>query len=109
MVDYNPNRGSFANILVKGNKLIAQSAMIKVGIPVGQMVWAAGGSFSSQYWLHGGAQILENTFSSGPGGYFGFMIGVSSTLDFIIKGNTFAPETQVGGVKTWACPGTYKG
>jgi hypothetical protein len=111
MVDYNPMAGSFARTLVQGNTINAKSAMIKIGIPIGQMTWSLGGSFPSQYWLRGGAQVLNNNFISGVNGstgYFGFLIAISSTLDFVVKGNTNSGAI-VGGVKTWACPGTYKG
>lgn len=76
MVDYWPMGGSFAGTLVQGNTINAQNAFIKVGIPMGQMIWMTVPQTSPPR-LFGGARIIGNRFISGPKGYFGFMIGIS--------------------------------
>lgn len=40
MVDMGPWKGDYKDVLVSGNQLITDGAMIKVGIAMGTMVWS---------------------------------------------------------------------
>lgn len=69
MVDTAPFSGSFANVLVANNHLVANTTMMKVGIAMGTMVWS---SYNSTSFRTNSGTVLNNTFSSGATGYFSY-------------------------------------
>ena len=75
MVDMGPHAGSYVGTQVSNNKLIANNAFIKSGISLGVMVWG-----SVDYGRAFGGSVINNTFSSGPNGYFSYGVYVLSLL-----------------------------
>ncbi|GAA5959582.1 hypothetical protein JCM3765_007203 [Sporobolomyces pararoseus] len=99
-VDWAPFSGTYEGTVVKNNHLIAQNAMIKVGIAIGGMVWGVDNRTASRTY---GGQFLDNEFSSGETGYFGYAIGVSGHKGAVITGNFVHENTAFGGVDSAAC------
>lgn len=70
MVDHGPFNGDYTGTVVSGNTIIADDAMIKVGVAVGLLAW---GDYNSSDYRTTGGVIEDNTFiANGGSGYFGY-------------------------------------
>ncbi|GAA6023117.1 hypothetical protein JCM11491_000076 [Sporobolomyces phaffii] len=99
-VDFMPYGGSFEGTVVKNNRLIAQNSMIKVGIAIGGMVWGVDNRTASRTF---GGSFIDNEFSSGANGYFGYGIGISGHNGAVVTGNKVTGEANFGGVPSPSC------
>ncbi|GAA6061226.1 hypothetical protein JCM10212_002685 [Sporobolomyces blumeae] len=98
-VDWAPYGGTYEGTVIKNNKLIAQNSMIKVGIAIGGMVWGVDNRTAARTW---GGSFIDNTFTSGPKGYFAYAIGVSGHKGATITGNRI-DGANFGGVDSPSC------
>ncbi|KAM0751727.1 hypothetical protein T439DRAFT_300725 [Meredithblackwellia eburnea MCA 4105] len=98
-VDINPWAGSFAGTVVSGNTINSKSAMIKVGLPIGSMVWGSNNS-TSQRTSNG--TWTGNTLTSGATGYFGYGIAIGGHNSASVYENTFV-NANFAGVVSGSC------
>ena len=92
MVDMGPHAGSYVGTQVSNNKLIANNAFIKSGISLGVMVWG-----SVDYGRAFGGSVINNTFSSGPNGYFSYGVYVFLALSLSTSTDDFPFFRSVAG------------
>lgn len=72
-VDFGPFNGPYTGTVVTGNTIISESTFIKTGIAIGGMVWGSDNRTAGYTSL---GTFNDNTFSSGPTGYFGYAMSV---------------------------------
>ncbi|KAK4704505.1 hypothetical protein P7C70_g1699, partial [Phenoliferia sp. Uapishka_3] len=98
MVDWAPFSGSFEGTVVTGNTIWARGNFIKVGIPMGGMVWGVDNRTASRTF---GGTVTGNTFLADTG-YFGYAIGSTGHANAVVEGND-ATGAKFGGVDSPAC------
>jgi hypothetical protein len=92
LVDFGPVSGNYTLVEVSNNRIIAQSAFIKVGIAMGPSVWSP--ATSTIY----GASVTSNSLE---GDHFGYGYAVNGVRGFTVTGNTSGARHV--GVAMWAC------
>ncbi|HKX31896.1 MAG TPA: hypothetical protein VJ302_29690 [Blastocatellia bacterium] len=96
MVDYGPYDGDYSGTVVRDNKIVAETAQIKVAIAVGPQVWG---------WCDGprnyGGTVQGNMLQ---GAFMGYGIAVSGVTGFSIQGN--ASSATHSGSPVAGCDGT---
>jgi len=100
LVDHGPYAGDYSGTVISGNTILADNAMIKVGVATGLMAW---GTYNvSDYRTHGGI-IRNNVFrANGGSGYFGYGIAVGGHDNAVVSGNNY-DQALFGGAPSYAC------
>lgn len=99
MVDWGPFAGSYLGVVVANNTLNAKSQFIKVGIPIGGMIWGTDNRTTSR---GGYGTVTGNTFISGTKGYFGYTIGIAGHENVTVTENR-AVRANYGSITSAAC------
>ncbi|GAA5892311.1 hypothetical protein JCM5296_003232 [Sporobolomyces johnsonii] len=99
LVDWSPYSGSFQNVVVEDNTLIADTSMIKVGIAIGGMVWGSDNRTAARTFA---GTVRNNVFQSGSTGYFGYAIAIAGHENATVYGND-ASGANFGGDPSTAC------
>ncbi|KAL8281016.1 hypothetical protein RQP46_006695 [Phenoliferia psychrophenolica] len=99
MVDYGPFGGSYAGTVVSKNTVWAKGSMIKVGIPMGGMVWGVDNRTDSRT---SGGTVTGNSFLASGTGFFGYAIGAAGHNGAVVSGNQ-ARRSSFGGVPSPSC------
>ncbi|KAK4705733.1 hypothetical protein P7C70_g469, partial [Phenoliferia sp. Uapishka_3] len=119
-VDFGPFGGGFTGTVVEGNTIIANTDMIKIGIALGgvsashpsylliqflmlrslsQMSWGSDNRTASRNF---DGVFRDNTFKSGPTGYFGYAMTVAGHENATVTGND-ASGASFGGDPSVSC------
>ncbi|KAL8290016.1 hypothetical protein RQP46_002955 [Phenoliferia psychrophenolica] len=98
-VDWGPFGGGYTGTVVERNTIIAQSTMIKIGMALGGMSW---GSYNVSTARTFDGLFQDNTFTSGPSGYFGYAISVAGHDRATVLNND-ATTANFGGGPSIAC------
>lgn len=80
LVDHGPFGGDYTGVVISGNTIRTEDAMIKIGVAVGLMVW---GTYNDTSFRTFGASITGNNFvSNGGTGYFTYGMSVRRITNY---------------------------
>lgn len=92
-VDFGPYNGPYTGTVVEGNTIISDTAVIKVGIAIGGMVWGSDNRTADRTW---GGVFQNNVLRSGSSGFFGYGMYVCASRHFASFADKCFPSAVAG-------------